>query len=65
MMRIVITILIRVDVLLFHKLGETLWVFFRHTCLVPDFKLWRHLPVLDVDAAILFLFRALSLLDLL
>ena len=59
------TILVMADVLFFHKLGEALWVLFWHTCLVSDFELLWHLPVLNIDAAILFLSRALSLLNLL
>ena len=53
------------DVLFLHKLGEALWVLFGHTCLVSDFELWWHLSVLDIDAAILLLSRALSLFNLL
>ena len=59
------TILVMADVLFFHKLGEALWVFFRHTCLVSDFELWWHLPVFNIDAAILLLSRAFSLFNLL
>ena len=59
------SILILADVLFFHKLCEALRMLFRHTCLVADLKLWRHWPVLHVDTAILFLLRALSLLNLL
>ena len=60
-----VTILVMADVLFFHKLSEALWVLFRHAGLVSNFELWRHLPVLAIDAAILFLSRALSLLDFL
>ena len=59
------TILVMADVLFFHKLGEALWVLFGHTCLISDFELWWHLSVLNIDAAILLLSRALSLLDFL
>ena len=59
------TFLVMADVLFFHKLGEALWVLFRHAGLVSNFELWRHLPVLAINAAILLLSRALSLLDFL